>query len=242
MDNSFLPPVSKRSKQFTTLNGVGHRGRMRAKLLQKGGQALEDYELLEMLLYLVIPRRDTKPLAKHLMNSFGSLDGLFSAPAEQLEKEKISQEFIQVIDFLKQITERLILPDFNNRPSLKCWKDVIVYLNEYPLEKEAHNKNMLRLLFLNNQQKLICDEYIIHQNTKAISEIIQKALNLYATHLITIYYGFGNEFTSLMRKNETKFAMMLQSSAHHFDLSIGDHIICFDSEYFSVLKNTNFNL
>ncbi|CAI3936197.1 DNA repair protein RadC [Commensalibacter communis] len=242
MNNSFLPPVSKRSKQFTTLNGVGHRGRMRSKLLQKGGQAFEDYELLEMLLYLVIPRRDTKPLAKQLINSFGSLDGVFTASTELLEKEKLSQELIQLISLLKQLIERFTLPDFQNRPYLKRWKDVIVYLNEYPMDKNDNHKHMLRLLFLNNQQKLICDEYILHENTKSISLIIQKALNLYATHLITIYYGVGNEFTPLMRKNETKFSMILQSSAHHFDLNLGDHIICFDSQYFSVLKSTNLSI
>lgn len=237
VSNSFLPSVSKRSKQFTTLNGAGHRGRMRARLLQKGGESLQEYELLEMLLYLTIPRKDTKPLAKHLINSFGSLDGLLSAEDEILTKANISQEFIELIHLLKQTTERLVAPDSYNRPYMKRWKDVIVYLNEYPLKREINNKKILRLLFLNNQQRLICDEHIVHHGVNSISLIIQKALKLYAMNLITIHYVSGNEFSAEMRKNEAKFALTLQSSTRHFDLNVGDHIIYSDSEYFSLFKN-----
>ncbi|CAI3925084.1 JAB domain-containing protein [Commensalibacter papalotli (ex Botero et al. 2024)] len=242
MDNSFLPPVSQRSKQFANLNGVGHRGRMRFKMLQKGGQAFEDYELLEMLLYLVIPRRDTKPLAKHLINHFGSLNGVVCAEEDQLQKANLSQEFIEIIGFLKQVIERLVAPDFFNRPYLRRWKDVIVYLNEYKLKNELHNKKVLRLLFLNNQQRLICDEYIIYQGVETISHIIQKALNLYAMNLITVYYVSDTAFTSAMRQGEAKFALTLQSSGRLFDLNISDHIICMDSQYFSIFKKNNFSI
>lgn len=239
MDNSFLPPVSQRSKQFASLNGVGHRGRMRSKILQKGGQALEDYELLEMLLYLVIPRRDTKPLAKHLINYFGSLGGVINAERENLQKANLSQEFIEIVALLKETTERLISPDFYNRPYLKRWKDVIVYLNDYRLKAELNKKKVLRLLFLNNQQRLICDEYILHQGIEIISPIIQKALNLYAMNLITIYYVCGNKFSFEDRQSEAKFALTLQSSGRLFDLNVSDHIIYMDSQYFSIFKNKN---
>lgn len=241
MDNSFLPPVSQRSKQFASLNGVGHRGRMRFKILQKGGQAFEDYELLEMLLYLIVPRRDTKPLAKKLINHFGSLSEIVFAEEELLQKANISQEFIEIIEFLKQIIDRLVAPDFYNRPYLRRWKDVVVYLNEYKLKNELHNKKVLRLLFLNNQQRLICDEYILYRGIETISPIIQKALNLYAMNLITVYYVSGNEFTPQMRQSEAKFALTLQSSGRLFDLNISDHIICMDSQYFSIFKNKNSN-
>lgn len=241
MNNSFLPPVSQRSKQFASLNGVGHRGRMRSKILKKGGQTLEDYELLEMLLYLVIPRRDTKPLAKYLINHFGSLNEIFHAKKEELIKAKLSQDFMELIDFLNQTTDRLVTEDCYNRPYLKRWKDVITYLNDYQLRGELDNKKLLRLLFLNNQQRLICDEYIVHQGVETISLIIQKALNLYAMNLVTVYYVDGNDFPSERRQKEAKFALTLQSSGRLFDLNVSDHIICMDSQYFSIFKNKNLN-
>lgn len=242
MNNSFLPPVSQRSKQFASLNGVGHRGRMRSKILQKGGQTLEDYELLEMLLYLVIPRRDTKPLAKYLINHFGSLSEILYARKEDLLKAKLSPEFIELVDFLNKATDRLVTSDSYNRPYLKRWKDVIIYLNDYQLKGELNKKKMLRLLYLNNQQRLICDEYILHQGVETISLIIQKALNLYAMNLVTVYYVEGEDFPPKMRQREAKFALTLQSSGRLFDLNVSDHIICMNSQYFSIFKNKNFNV
>ena len=62
----------------------GHRARQRKKLLENGPRAFADHELLEMLLYYAIPRRDTNELAHRLLERFGSLQGVFSAPVEEL--------------------------------------------------------------------------------------------------------------------------------------------------------------
>ncbi|MDI2090204.1 JAB domain-containing protein [Commensalibacter oyaizuii] len=236
-DNSSLPPVAKRSKPFTHLNGMGHRVRMRNKLLEKGADILEDYEVLEMLLYLVIPRKDTKPFAKKLINLFGSLEKIFEADIETLSQTSIPENFIVLIDILRKISDRLIAPDGCDRPYLRRWKDVIIYLNDYKLKVETANKNIIRLLFLNGQQRLICDEYILYQGLDSISVIIKKAIELYAINLITINYTPHTVFSQKMRQQETKFALTLQSSAHPFDLNISDHIIHMDKQYFSIFKN-----
>ena len=64
----------------------GHRSRMKAKLESYGPRIFDTYELLEMLLYYVIPYRDTNPIAKRLLSAFGSLDGVFTAPLDELAK------------------------------------------------------------------------------------------------------------------------------------------------------------
>lgn len=63
---------------------AGHRARLRQRLIEQGGDALLDHELVEYLLALAIPRRDTKPLAKALLAEFGGVGGLFSADPEAL--------------------------------------------------------------------------------------------------------------------------------------------------------------
>ena len=72
---------------FSSTGPHGHRRRMRERLLNAGAASLADYEILEMLLFLGIPRRDTKPLAKALINSFGSLAGVLTASCEDLSRE-----------------------------------------------------------------------------------------------------------------------------------------------------------
>ncbi len=62
----------------------GHRARMRARLLQAGPDALADHDMLEMVLYLALPRRDTKPIARTLMARFGSFAGAVAAPLTEL--------------------------------------------------------------------------------------------------------------------------------------------------------------
>lgn len=64
----------------------GHRQRMRAKFVSHGSDIFDTYELLEMLLYCVIPYKDTNPIAKRLLFAFGSLEGVFSASKEELMK------------------------------------------------------------------------------------------------------------------------------------------------------------
>lgn len=104
----------------------GHRGRMRAKLLNHGDRIFDTYELLELLLYNVIPYKDTNPIAKRLLSVFGSLDGVFSADRESLMTvsgigERVADYLIEV-GKLSYIIGSELLPaakvDFNNYDSV----------------------------------------------------------------------------------------------------------------------------
>ncbi len=66
----------------------GHRDRLRARYREQGDQALADYEILELILFRLIPRRDTKPIAKALLSRFGTLAGVFGAPLNLLQEVK----------------------------------------------------------------------------------------------------------------------------------------------------------
>ncbi len=92
----------------------GHRGRMRAKLLAHGQNIFDTYELLEMLLYHVIPYKDTNPIAKRLLYAFGGLDGVFLAKREELVKVsgvgERTADFIVSVGRLSSVIGAEILP------------------------------------------------------------------------------------------------------------------------------------
>ena len=65
---------------------IGHRRRLRGRFLKSGAESLSDYEIIELLLTFAIPRKDTKPIAKELLRTFKTLEGVFEAPIEELLK------------------------------------------------------------------------------------------------------------------------------------------------------------
>ena len=86
----------------------GHRGRLRKRLIEGGTDALLDHELIEYLLALAIPRRDTKPQARALLAEFGSLGGVFTADAESLERAGLTEGMIGAIKIAQASAVRLL--------------------------------------------------------------------------------------------------------------------------------------
>ena len=68
----------------------GHRDRLRQRFLNGGAEALQDYEMLELIIFLAIPRRDVKPMAKDLIKKFGDLSGVLSADRDYCLRSKAS--------------------------------------------------------------------------------------------------------------------------------------------------------
>src|ERR1700759_5827322 len=84
-DSSFLPGLSPPAPDAANAVGAeGHRARMRQRLLKAGPDSLADHEMLEMILFIALPRRDTKPIARALLTRFRSFGGVIGAPAQEL--------------------------------------------------------------------------------------------------------------------------------------------------------------
>ena len=152
---------------------------MRERILAHGGDALADYEIVEMLLFLGIPRGDTKPRAKGLINHFGSLGAVLAAPVEALERAGLDRQATIAFRLVVAAAERLSRREAIERPLLNSLDAVETYLRDRAGEGT-------RILFLDNRNRLLGDDAAgddsdHHASTRAI---LRRALSLHATALL----------------------------------------------------------
>ena len=162
------------SEQFSSTGPHGHRARMRGKLLAHGPGGLADYELLEMLLFLGIPRRDTKPLAKATINRFGSLADTLAAAPDTLAH--LGPGSVAALKLVEEAAARLARAEVQERPHLANWERLTEYLDRAPGNAPC------RALFLNNRNRLLGDEAV----GAAAREVAARALELHATAVILV--------------------------------------------------------
>jgi len=171
------------------VDASGHRERLRARLLEGGGDAFLDYELLEYILGLAIPRRDTKPLAKRLLSEFGSFPAVLAAsPAELARVEGLSAGGAAAMKFVEAASLRSLRAAALDRPVLSGWQALTDYLHAAMAHRVTEE---FRVIFLNNRNILIRDEAMGSGTVNAAPvyprEIVKRALELGASGLILVH-------------------------------------------------------
>src|SRR5581483_7478559 len=168
---------------------VGHRERAKERFRREGGESLRDYELLELLLFQVIRQADTKPLAKALLQRFGSFSEVLSAPEAQLmEVQGVGEAVAHHLKLLEATAKRFARDGIRRRPLLDSWSAVIDYCRT---AMAYENIEQFRILFLDKRNMLIADEV---QQTGTVDhtpvyprEVVKRALELSATALILVH-------------------------------------------------------
>lgn len=202
----------------------GHRDRLRARLLEAGPQALKDYELLELLLFAAIPRRDVKPLAKSLIAEFKGLWGVLSATPERLRAFGLSENvtsFLLTVGAAGLRGSRSIIMD---QPLLGNWQRVV----DYCRHAMAHEtKEQFRLLFLDRRNRLIAEEVqqrgTIDHTPVYPREIVQRALEVGAGALVLAHNHPSGDVTP--SKADIEMTRAIQAACAPLDITIHDHII-----------------
>src|SRR6476659_1182456 len=118
---------------------AGHRGRLRSRLLDGGPAGFHDYELVEYLLTLTIPRVDTKPLAKRLMHDFGGIGVLLSASPDSLRREGLSDATIAALKIAEATALRLLEARVEGQPVLSSWDAMYDYLRAAMAHKRVED-------------------------------------------------------------------------------------------------------
>ncbi|NJC08501.1 RadC family protein [Polymorphobacter fuscus] len=204
---------------------IGHRQRLRARLLAGGGDAFQDYELLEYLLGLAIPRRDTKPLAKRLLAEFGSLPVVMAAtPAELARVEGLGEGAAAAIKFVEAASLRSLRTAALDRPVLSGWQALTDYLHAAMAHRVTEE---FRVIFLNNRNVMIRDESMsegtINQAAVYPREIVKRALELGAAGMVLVHnHPSGDPQPS---RDDIVMTKAIIEAGRHLALVVHDHVI-----------------
>ena len=205
--------------------GTGHRARLRQRLLTGRGDALLDHEIIEYLLSLVIPRQDTKPLAKRLLGEFGSLGALLSADGEALVRAKgLGERSAAAIKIVQVASLRLLSEPVRTRPVLASWQALLDYLR-VDAAHIVHER--VRVLHLDAKNQLIRDEVMnegsIDQAAIYTREVIRRALDLGSAAIILVHnHPSGDSTPSRADIAVTRDICM---AGKNLDIVVHDHII-----------------
>ncbi|RJO62971.1 MAG: DNA repair protein RadC [Dehalococcoidia bacterium] len=211
----------------------GHRARLRAKFLKSGLRALNDYEIIELLLTLGQPRKDCKLAAKEAIKRFKDLRGVLEALPEELEQiEGIGPSNSFGIKFVREAASEYLKQKALGRPSLNSEKAVFDYLYQ---SMSGLKKEVFRVLFLNSQNELLETEAISQGTVNASAvfarEVIERAIKHKATALIFVHnHPSGNTAPSQDDKAITR-ELVLASSV--MNLNVLDHLIIGDNSHYS---------
>jgi DNA repair protein RadC len=203
---------------------AGHRQRLRDRFMTGGADALPDYELLELLLFSAIPRKDTKPLAKQLIARFGDFAGVISAPPAQLALEGLTDITVATLKLIQAGALRLGRQRVMDREILSSWSALIDYLRA-AMGREANEQ--FRLLFLDRKNALIADEIqargTVDHTPVYVREVVKRALDLGATALILVHNHPSGDPTP--SRADIEMTRDIARAAAPLGVTIHDHII-----------------
>ena len=218
-----LPPMGEHSAERP--HHLGHRDRLRARFSGSGAASLADYELLELLLFRLIPRSDTKPVAKALLSRFGSFGEVFGAPVHLLQEVKgVGPAVALDLKVIAAGAQRMARSEVAGRDVLSSWAQVLAYCRAAMAFEE---REQFRILFLDKKNVIIADEV---QQTGTVDhtpvyprEVVRRALELSATAIILVHnHPSGDPTPSRADIDMTKSII---ETAKPLGISVHDHIV-----------------
>lgn len=217
--NSLLPGLAE-APHFH-----GHRDRLRARFRSAGAEALSDYELLELVRFRALPRRDVKPLAKALIQAFGSFAETVHAPDARLrEIGGLGEAAITEIKLIAAASSRVAKGQLKQRTVLSSWATVIDYCRT---AMAFADKEQFRILFLDKRNQLIADEVqqigTVDHTPVYPREVVKRALELSATAIIMVHnHPSGDPTPSQADIQMTKAVIEVSKP---LGIAVHDHII-----------------
>lgn len=209
---------------------------MRARLLTAGPDALADHELLEMVLFLALPRRDTKPIARNLLARFGSFAAAIAAPLpDLLSTEGLGEAGAAALKTVQAAALRLARAEVLHRPVLNNWDRLMEYLNTV-LSRERVEQ--FRVLFLDNRNRLLADEAqargTVNHTPVYPREVLKRALELHATALILVHNHPSGDPTP--SREDIAMTQEIRQAAQSLSVVLHDHVIVGNGRWLSFRK------
>jgi DNA repair protein RadC len=220
------PPAPEREASEAPPPGhLGHRSRMRQRLLTAGPDALLDHELLEMVLFLALPRRDTKPIARELLHRFGGFADAIAAPLHELQQvEGLGEAGAAALKTVQAAALRLARSELREQELLNNWDKLAAYLTASLARERVEH---VHVLYLDTRNRLIADEAqargTVNHTPVYPREVVKRALELQATALILVHNHPSGDPTP--SRADIEMTAEIKAAAEVFGIVLHDHLI-----------------
>ncbi len=203
----------------------GHRDRLRARFRDGGPSALADYELLELVLFRAIPRKDVKPLAKRLIAQLGGFAEVIAAPMARLVAiDGVSERTALELKIVQAAAERAAREQVLDRPVISSWTALLDYCRTVMAREGVEQ---FRVLFLDKKNRLIADELMgrgtVDQAPVYVREVLHRALHVGATAMILAHNHPSGDPTPSQADIDMTRAII--DAAHPLGVTVHDHIV-----------------
>ncbi len=203
---------------------AGHRDRLRDRFMDAGAEALAEYELLELILFRAIPRRDVKPLAKQLIKHFGSLADVISAEPDRLHEVIESKGVVRELKIIQAAALHLAQSAVLNKPLLSSWSALM----EYCHAAMSYEKNeIFRILFLDHKNVLIADEAqqqgTVDHTPVYPREVMKRAMNLSASAIILVHNHPSGDPTP--SRADIEMTKQIIEAGRPLKVAVHDHVV-----------------
>ena len=237
LQRSLLPEPATRAAEAAhsgpSLSEAGHRARLRGRLLIAGPAAIADHELIEMVLFLALPRRDTKPIARALISRFGSFAAAISASQHDLlGVEGLGEAGVAALKIVQAAAQRLTKAEVLYRPLLSNWDRLMEYLQSVLAREKIEQ---FRILFLDNRNRLLADELqgrgTVNHTPVYPREVVRRALELHATAIILVHnHPSGDPSPS---EDDIVMTREIKKVAAALSIVVHDHVIVGNGQWMS---------
>ncbi len=202
-----------------------HRKRLRQRFTEGGAEAMPDYELLELVLFRAIPRRDVKPLARRLLDTFGDFNRVVSASPERLRQvDGAGEAVVQELKIVEAACHRLARSRVMRRPVISSWDQVLDYCHTAMAHRETEQ---FRVLYLDRKNVLIADEQQARGTVDHVPvyprEVVKRALELNASALILVHNHPSGDPTP--SDADVTMTNRIRDAAEALGLVLHDHLI-----------------
>ena len=221
---------------------LGHRERLRERFLAAGENALPDYELLELVLFAALPRRDVKPLAKALLARFDSFAETIAAPPDRLQEvDGVGESVVTQLKIVEAAALRLSKTKVLGRPALSSWQALLDYCSA---AMARNPQEQFRVLFLDRKNALIADEVQGHGTVDHTPvyprEIVKRALELSASAIILVHnHPSGDPRPS---PEDVAFTHAVAVAAQAVGVPLVDHVVVARDGFASVPSQSSSEL
>lgn len=224
LDEAPIMPVAKQAGQLPSYIR-DHRKRLRQRFMDGGADAMPDYEMLELVLFRAIPRRDVKPLARALMDTFRDFNGVISAQPERLAEIKgIGDAVILELKIIEAAAHRLARSRILGRHVVSSWDALVDYCHTSMAHRDTEQ---FRVLYLDRKNAVIADEEQAQGTVDHVPvyprEVVKRALELNASALILVHNHPSGDPTP--SDADITMTRQIERAAQALDLELHDHLI-----------------